>query len=213
MALATGQTAMVAESMNQPGWDVRILQPDGSVDQYLQLKATESAGYIQETLQRYPDIQALANEEVAGAYGEHVVLNSAMSEEDLRAEVAGAIETADHSVVSQFLDYFSPLMPLMAMVSIEGYRLGIGEASLAEFNASLDLRIRRLVAIKVAGATVYALGGGWLAIPAAFAGGIWYDRAQSLRGIHGSYGQRHDRLRALLRHQGEREQRRIHGPV
>ena len=63
--LPDGYHAVLADSLNQPGWDMRIVGPDGATADYLQLKATDSAGYIQEALHRYPDIEILATHEVA----------------------------------------------------------------------------------------------------------------------------------------------------
>jgi len=57
LLLQEGQTAVLAESMTQPGWDLRIVDEDGAVVEYLQLKATDSVAYVRAALERYPDIQ------------------------------------------------------------------------------------------------------------------------------------------------------------
>ena len=50
---------------SQPGWDIQILNADGTVDQVLQAKATESVSYVKEALEKYPDIEIVTTEEVA----------------------------------------------------------------------------------------------------------------------------------------------------
>jgi hypothetical protein len=55
VVLPDGFTAKVAESMTQPGWDIQILDHNSRVADYLQLKATDNAGYIREALDRYPE--------------------------------------------------------------------------------------------------------------------------------------------------------------
>ena len=62
--LPDGFHASLAEAANQPGHDLIISGPNGEVSQFLQLKATESASYIQEALHRYPDIPVVATDEV-----------------------------------------------------------------------------------------------------------------------------------------------------
>jgi hypothetical protein len=42
----------------------RYWNADGSVAQELQLKATQSLSYVKEALERYPDIQVLATDDV-----------------------------------------------------------------------------------------------------------------------------------------------------
>jgi hypothetical protein len=110
--LPDGYRAVLAESLNQPGWDMRIVGPDGATADYLQLKATSSAGYIQEALHRYPDIEILATHEVAAS---GLVLESGVKESELHDQVLSAIDVMDESVTECFLDYFSPLLPLVAI--------------------------------------------------------------------------------------------------
>lgn len=205
IVLAHGQHAVLAESMTQPGWDMQILDSHGDVVSYLQLKATESSGYVQHALERYPDIQILATSEAAShAYSGHVVLDSGMSDAALQDQLSHAVDIANTSVTERFADYVSPLMPLIAIASMEGYKVALGQSSMEEFTEALAHRGKRLLAVKLAGATVYALGGGLLAIPAAFAGGLWFDRLQNLSTLQTSYVWRIDRLVALAEYRHQR---------
>lgn len=205
VVLGQGQQAVLAESMTQPGWDMQIVDSNGDVVSYLQLKATESSGYIQHALERYPDIQILATTEVADhAYAGHVVLDSGMSDVALQDQLSHAVDSADTSVTERFADYVSPLLPLMAITAMEGYKVALGQSSLEHFTEALAHRGKRLLAAKLAGATVFALGGGLLAIPAAFAGGLWFDRLQNLATLQTAYVWRVDRLVALAEYRHQR---------
>lgn len=196
--LAPGQQAVIAESMSQPGWDVQIVDDDGSVVQYLQMKATDSGAYIRQALERYPDVQIVSTSEVADQLdGEVMVLDAGIGNEELRRQVGDAVDLADDSVTERFVDYFCPLWPLMAIAAMEGYKVSIGRASLGSFVEQLAVRGRRLLAIKLAGATVFALGGGLLAVPAGLAGGLWFDRFRNMHSMDERYADGTDRLLAL----------------
>ena len=192
--LPDGYHAVLADTMNQPGWDMRIVGPDGATADYLQLKATDSAGYIKEALHRYPDIEILATHEVAHS---GIVLDSGITEDDLRDHVSSAIDVMDDSVTDRFLDYFSPLFPLVAIASWEGYKVSVGQQSLDQFKLAIARRGQRIVAAKLAGAAVYAVGGGLLAIPAAFAGGLLFDHYWNHEAILSSYRADTDRLLSM----------------
>jgi len=192
--LPDGYRAELAESVNQPGWDMRIVGPDGAAADYLQLKATDSAGYIQEALHRYPDIEILATHDVAHT---GLVLDSGISENDLRDRVSSAIDVMDDSVIVQFLDYFSPLLPLVAIATWEGYKVSVGQQSLDHFKLAIARRSQRIVVANLAGAAVYAVGGGLLAIPAAFAGGLLFDHFWNQEAILSSYRANTNRMLSM----------------
>lgn len=201
LLLEPGQTALVAESMNQPGWDLRIVGEDGATVDYLQLKATESVGYIQSALERYPDIQILATSEVADS---GLVLDSGITDADLRAHVGAAVDVVDTSLAESFWDHFHPLLPLAAMVMYEGHRLSVGAQSMDEFSLALARRSQRLVATQVIGAAVYALGGGLMSIPAAILGGLVFDKTINQAALITTYESHQDKLVALRLLQQER---------
>jgi hypothetical protein len=201
VVLQDGQRALLAESMTQPGWDLQIVDAQGASVEYLQLKATESIGYVHAALERYPDFRILATEEVADGA---LVLNSGISEADLRAQVSEAVDVADTSVTSLFLDYFNPLLPLAVMAGWEGYCLVMGERSVDEFKLALARRGQRAVATQLVGAAVYALGGGYAAIPVAIAGGLLFDRFLNQTQLIDAYQQSQKKLLALRLMQQER---------
>jgi hypothetical protein len=202
LMLEPGQEAVLADSMTQPGWDLRIVDEHGDVVEYLQLKATDSVSYIRSALERYPDIQILATNEVADSGG--LVLDSGITDEDLRAHVEMGVDAVDVSLTETFLDHFHPLLPLAAMALYEGHRLWIGRQSMDAFKLALARRSQRIVVTQTIGAAVYAMDGGLLSIPAAIAGGLVFDRTINQAAIATSYRAHRGRLLALRLLQQER---------
>ena len=201
LLLEPGQQAVLAESMTQPGWDLRIVDEHGAAVEYLQLKATDSVAYIRSALERYPDIQILATGEVAHS---GLVLDSGISDQTLRAHVGAGVDAADMSLTESFLDHFNPLLPLAAMALYEGYRLSVGTKSMDAFKMALARRSQRIVSTQLIGATVYALGGGYLAIPAALAGGLIFDRTVNQAALVTAFQSHRSRLLSLRLLQQER---------
>ena len=201
LLLEPGQQAMLAESMTQPGWDLRIVDEHGDVVEYLQLKATDSVSYIRSALERYPDIQILATDEVANS---GLALDSGITDEELRAHVEMGVDTLDVSLTETFLDHFHPLLPLAAMVLYEELRLWVGQQSMDAFKMALARRSQRIVVTQSIGAAVYALDGGLLSIPAAIAGGLMFDKTINQAAIATSYEAHRGRLLALRLLQQER---------
>ncbi len=201
LLLEPGQQAMVAESMTQPGWDLRIEDEQGAVVEYLQLKATDSVGYIRSALERYPDIQILATGEVADS---GLVLDSGITDQYLRAQVEIGVDAVDVSLSESFLNHFHPLLALAAMALYEGHRLWVGQQSMDGFKLSLARRSQRVVVTQTIGAAVYALDGGLLSFPAAIAGGLVFDRTINQAALAASYQSHQAKLLALRLLQQER---------
>ncbi len=201
LLLEPGQQALLAESMTQPGWDLRIVDEHGHVVEYLQLKATDSVSYIRSALERYPDIQILATNEVVDS---GLVLDSGITDQHLRAQVEMGVDALDVSIAETFLDHFHPLLPLAAMALYEGHRLWIGRQSMDAFKLALARRSQRIVVTQSIGAAVYAMDGGLLSIPAAIAGGLVFDRTINQAAIATSYEAHRGRLLALRLLQQER---------
>ncbi|MBK9160405.1 MAG: hypothetical protein IPM27_02370 [Nitrosomonadales bacterium] len=92
--LPDGFRAELAQSVTQPGWDIQITDAQGNVNELLQAKATESASYVQDALERYPNIDVMTTSEVHGqlvamglAQNAH---DSGISETVLQAKVDAA---------------------------------------------------------------------------------------------------------------------------
>lgn len=202
LLLEPGQQAVLAESMTQPGWDLRIVDEHRAAVEYLQLKATDSVAYIRSALERYPDIQIVATGEVADS---GLVLDSGITDHELRAHVEKGVDAADVSLTESFLDHFHPLLPLAAMALYEGHRLWVGQQSMDGFTLALARRSQRIVVTQAIGAAVYAMDGGLLSFPAAIAGGLVFDRTINQAAIATSYHAHQGRLLALRLLQQERQ--------
>jgi hypothetical protein len=202
LLLEPGQQAVLAESMNQPGWDLRIVDEHGAAVEYLQLKATDSVAYIRSALERYPDIQILATGEVGDS---GLVLDSGITDQELRAHVELGVDAVDVSLTENFLDHFHPLLPLAAMALYERHRLWVGQQSMDEFKLALARRSQRIVVTQAIGAAVYAMDGGLLSFPAAIAGGLVFDRTINQAALATSYQSHQGRLLALRLLQQERQ--------
>lgn len=194
LLLEPGQTAVLAESMTQPGWDLRIVGEHGATVDYLQLKATDSVGYIKSALERYPDIQILATGDVAHS---GLVLDSGISDLDLREQVGAAVDVVNNSLAESFWEHFHPLLPLAAMALYEGHRLAVGAQSMDDFTLALARRSQRTVVTQVIGAAVYALDGGLMSIPTAILGGLVFDKTINQAALSTSYESHRDKLLAL----------------
>ena len=180
LQLPEGYQAVMADSANQGSWDIQIQDVNGHVSEYLQLKATRSAGYIYETLERYPDIAILSTSEVAD-HVDGIILDSGITEASLRADILDSLGQLDTSFPSCFMEAFNPLLPLVFILATEGYRLVVGRASGTSIVESLQHRVERSLVASGVGAIVYALGGGWLALPAAMIGSEVYNQYQKER--------------------------------
>lgn len=62
--LPLGYKATLVASATQPGHDIVVTDGDGQEHEVLSAKATESARYVQDALEKYPDIQAATTSEV-----------------------------------------------------------------------------------------------------------------------------------------------------
>jgi hypothetical protein len=194
LMLEEGQRAVLASSMTQPGWDLQIVDEQGLVVEYLQLKATDSIGYIKSALDRYPDIQILATGEV-GHSG--LVLDSGISDQALRDQVSEGVDALDSSLAESLMDFISPLAPFALMAIHEGYRLSIGQQSMDAFKLGLARRGQRMASAQLIHVAVYALGGGYLAVPASLAGGFLFDRVFNQSAMAGAYQSHRNRLVTL----------------
>jgi hypothetical protein len=112
--LPEGARAELATAATQPGYDIRIVGAEGQLIDLLQAKATESASYVQQAIDRYPDIDVTTTSEVYGrlaALGQiDGVRNSGISEDVLQAKV--------ESAVSEFSAGPSDLVPSVAALAV-----------------------------------------------------------------------------------------------
>jgi hypothetical protein len=183
VVLPDGHKAVLAESMNQPGWDLQIVDAHGHVNDFLQLKVTDSASYIHEALTRYPDIKILATSDVAEQLGgNHLVLDAAMSEDQIRHAVNAALEHSD-GFLEGFWDHFHPVLPLLITAAMQGYQVAVGKRDIQHAIEVGSARAQRALVTTSVGALAKAIGLGWAAIPAALLAGFWITDAQNIDGL------------------------------
>jgi hypothetical protein len=86
-----GVHASIFEETNHPITDISIFDESGEVANELQLKATESVGYINETLAEHPDVAIVATSEVANEISSDMVIDSGISEAILEDSILDVI--------------------------------------------------------------------------------------------------------------------------
>lgn len=92
-----GIESNIFENINHPDTDLQILE-NGSVLEEVQLKATDSTSYINETLVENPDIPIVATTEVANTIETEEVIDSGISNTLLEETVAETISPIPTSV-------------------------------------------------------------------------------------------------------------------
>jgi hypothetical protein len=118
--LPDGYMAVLAESANQPGWDLRIEGPNSETVEILQAKATDSVGYVVGALEKNPSIDVVTTEEVYG----HLVM-SGVSEGIINSGISNAsLETSlDSAVEASNIDMdFSPPWFTLALIAFTTYK-------------------------------------------------------------------------------------------
>lgn len=121
--LHPGQHAILASRANQPGWDLKIVNHDGSNDQLLQLKATSSLSHIKSALEQHPDIHVIATSDVFDSGSQlsdellHHLTNSGIADDQLRELVQHVVDHADGS--GELLQALVPELPFILIFSSE----------------------------------------------------------------------------------------------
>lgn len=206
LVLPDGYHAEMAESLTQPGWDIAIKDASGNVAEHLQLKATENLSYIAEALHKYPDIRILATDEIAHQLpnGYTMVSGSGIEDSHLTNTIESTLQYDDQGFLDKFSDSFHPLAPLSVILAVEGYKLFAKKQSIEATIKNGTERFGRSIFSTATGAFVYALGGGILALPAAFGAGIYYRRINNLRKISEIMKENIIRIREILQFQKQK---------
>lgn len=158
--LEPGQHAQLAESATQPGWDLSIMNDNGSVADVIQLKATDSASYVDHALDRYPDINIIATSDIA-AHADNLdsVSVADTSVHDVTNDVTDAI---GHDSAS---DVFLHTAPATLIAATEIYHVMKGNKTLDAALESGGERVGMSVIAGAIGAAVATVVGpiGWIA--------------------------------------------------
>lgn len=185
--LGPGQIAKLADKPNQSGWDLQILDQDGGINEHLQLKATQSLGYIKGAIVRNPDIPVLGTDEVATEAAQKMVdnvLNSGISESDLRDQIAEPLEDLLDSPLEEFVESILPGLPFILIATTEGAKVLMGRQALQEaLNQSLERGIKSGIAIGVGSTAAALTGAGLVSLPATFVTRLGINRYQIMKGL------------------------------
>ncbi len=173
--LEPGQTARLAASASQKGWDLEIVGENGESVELLQLKATESMYYVKNALENHPDYRIVVPSEMDST--SHEIIGSDISHTDLKAATAvdnmleqheeqteGVLENAA-DVSTEFALDVVPIGTLAVLVTIGGYRVLTGQATLREATFGAGKSLRRAAIWSSIGSGLVATGFGMGAAP------------------------------------------------
>lgn len=118
--LPDGYAAVLAESVTQPGWDIAIEGENGEIASVLQAKATDSVSYVQDALEKYPNIDVVTTDEVYS----HLVMsgisenitNGSLSNVELVDALGNAVDASELT-----MDYTPPMFAL-AFIAFTSYK-------------------------------------------------------------------------------------------
>lgn len=197
--LTEGQVAYLAESPTQPGWDLQIVNADGTIAQELQLKASDSLSYVKEALEKYPDIEILTTEEIYqnGGSAMEMLHNSGISDQQLEELLIGSAAGAADSAVDA-ADLLFPGLPIALIAAAEGAAVLTGKKTLEMAKADLLNRSVKTGAALGVGTAVYFLDGGLLSIPASLLTRFGMDRMEIYRRLEHAATAKTEQLKTLL---------------
>ena len=157
--LEIDQTAYLAESPTNPGFDLTIENDAGFIVEELQIKATNSVSYIKETIEKYPDYDIITTDEIANNFSPEYItnidgvdlINSGVSNEELTQTIEEVVVTDNSIGLLEF-------SPLLVAIIINGRKYLIGKYSL-EKAVSEFVQDSSKSAMAVAGGSLVALIG------------------------------------------------------
>lgn len=198
--LGSNQVAQLAESATQPGWDLQILNADGTIAKELQLKATDSLSYVKKALERYPDIEILATDEVSDAAASlsNQLFSSGISDKTLEDTIQKPMEALLDSPLEELLEDVLPFLPFVIIAIGEGPKVMVGRKTFElAVTDGLERAVKTGAAIGV-GTLVVLLDGGLLSIPVSLLTRIGFDRYRIVDKITKRMNSRINSTRVLL---------------
>ena len=174
--LKDGQSAIIAESNTQPGWDLKIINNDGSTDELLQLKATESISYVKSAIEKYPDISVVTTNEIPSDFSEKI-FSSDISENEIEGMLKSPVENLFDSDLGNIMESVLPGLPFVLIAGREGRYYMMGKKS---FDTSLADGIKNTVKFGVSwgvGALAFLITDlGLISIPTAIITRVGIDK-------------------------------------
>lgn len=179
--LEQGQRVEIADKVNQPGWDIQILDENGRVEDLLQLKATDSVSYVKAALDRYPDTPIIATSEVADRLaGNHSVASADISNSDLTGQVTDPLANAatEHADI-----VLAGMAPLTVIVATETWKVLTARASIDQALASGGGRAAKGAVAAGFGAVATLIGGPVLGMVVTFLARLGLETQGSVPGL------------------------------
>ena len=201
--LGPGQRAELAPDPTQAGWDLRIVNPDGSTDELLQLKATDSLQPISNALTKSPEFRVLATDEgveqtVDRLLNPENVLRSGISDAQLESEVAAPVEPLLDTQFEDLLEAVAPGLPFVLIGLTEGTKVLMGrQAFQLAVHRSLERGTKTGAAMAVGG-LMLLVGAGAISLPAAFLTRIGIDRYRIHAGLSKRLNADFESIRVLI---------------
>ena len=188
LVLSAGQRAELAPDPTNPGWDLRIVNSDGSTNELLQLKATDSLQPISDALANAPEFRVLATDEgvdqaVESLLNPENLLRSGISDTQLEDKVAAPMEPLLDTGFEDFFEAVVPGLPFVLIGLTEGTKVLIGRQS---FELAVQRSVERSTktgAAMAVGGLMALVGAGVISLPAAFATRIGIDRYRIQAGL------------------------------
>lgn len=171
--LLPGESAILAESPIQRGWDLAIVDEAGETVEEIQLKATESLSYVKEALEKYPGIPVMVPQELSDSAAIHDgIVSASISDEHLEAvakeQLSELSEDAIADMVEQSAEFAVDALPVLSGVVIvlsEGRQVMMGRSTVEESLRSGTARLGRSSVYSVIGAGLIAVDAGVISIP------------------------------------------------
>ncbi|MHB2156372.1 hypothetical protein ACX8XN_18520 [Calditrichota bacterium GD2] len=174
--LEAGQQAVLAEELTQTGWDLQIINADGSVADALQLKATDSLAYAKDALEKYPDFDIVSTDEIAQADLMDRIFPSGIDDASISEQLVEPLENLLGSPFENIVETILPGLPFLIIAVGEGRHVMVGRKSFSMAMQDGAIRSFKTVTAMGAGYLVYLLDGGLLSIPTAFLVRLGLDR-------------------------------------
>jgi len=161
--LEPGQTVKLAESPIQEGYDLEIVNADGSIEEFYQCKATDSISLVRDALEENPEIPIIATSEVSESMGDADVLDSGILNEWLGFSLSDLL-------TEEFWSDVPGVAEALALIAIGREAIGVvkGEQTIKQgIKESTSYFLNRTVASvggSVAAACAVAIGCGPIAV-------------------------------------------------
>lgn len=163
--LENGQYAVIADKINQPGWDLQILNSDGTIATEIQLKATESLSYVNQAFEKYPDIDIVSTSEIAELNDR--LINSGISNSEIQSSITEPIQNLFDTTTENIIESILPGLPFLIIAGTEGRKYFIGKQNFNEsFSKAMDRGVKTGVSIGVGSLAMYLTDSGLFSIPA-----------------------------------------------